>query len=77
MNKQRREALAKQIAPLEEVKSQLDDLLSEEQEAFDNMPESIQCSEKGEASSNAIGEIESAISSIEEAISNIENAQGE
>ena len=77
MNKQRREALAKQIAPLEEVKSQLDDLLSEEQEYKDNMPESLQNGEKGEAADNAISEIESAISSIEEAISNIENAQGE
>lgn len=44
----------------------LEELRDEEQEAYDNLPEGIQDSERGENMYNAIDNIESAISSIEE-----------
>lgn len=54
MNKQRRKELAeaiekleKAIAMLEEAKETVECVTEEEQEAYDNMPESLQCSERG------------------------------
>ncbi len=49
--------------------------MDEEQEAFDNLPESLQETERGEKMSNAIEQMDYAISSIEDAIDNIEEAQ--
>ena len=60
---------------MSEVLAELEGVLEEEQEAFDNMPESLQTSERGEISENAIGEIESAIENISDAIDSIENAR--
>lgn len=41
--------------------SELESILEEEQEAFDNMPESIQNSDRGEQSQEAINNMENAI----------------
>lgn len=55
MNKLRRKSLAEVIAKLEELDSlrqeameMLQQVIDEEQEAYDNMPESLQYSERGE-----------------------------
>ncbi len=69
MNKQRREKIAKALAVLEPLIASLDgvdleDVASEEREAFDNMPEGLQQSEKGQASSDAADTLESANESI-------------
>lgn len=68
MNKLRRTKLKTWKIKAETLKDELDTILSEEQEAFDNMPEGLQCSARGEASEEAIGLMEDAASSIEEAI---------
>ncbi len=47
MNKERRDRLSDVIASLEEAKDLLEDVKSDEQEAFDNMPEGLQSSERG------------------------------
>lgn len=47
---------------------------TEEEEAYDNMPEGLQGSEKGEAMENAIGSLEQAESGIEEATESISEA---
>lgn len=75
MNAERREKLDLQIAPLEAVKSTLEDLRDQEQEAFDNMPGSLQNGEKGEKAQEAVNTMDSAISHIEDAISDIETAK--
>jgi t-SNARE complex subunit (syntaxin) len=71
MNKKRRGRLEKLVGPLEDIKSQIETILEEEQEAFDNIPENLQDGEKGEKSQNVISSIESVIQSIDEAISSI------
>ena len=48
MNKTRRKWLEKTIATLEDQKLELESICEEEQEAYDNMPESLQESEKGQ-----------------------------
>lgn len=48
MNKARRKELAEIISLIEEARERLESVMEEEQEALDNMPESFQCSERGE-----------------------------
>lgn len=73
MNKQRRNEISKIVSELEILKSRLNDVLSEEQNVFDNMPENLQYSMRGEESQEAIDNIEEAVSDIEEAISLLED----
>jgi hypothetical protein len=47
MNKERRDRLSDVIASLEEAKDLLEDVKNDEQNAFDNMPVGLQCSERG------------------------------
>lgn len=49
----------------EEIKSQLEDIRDEEQDYFDNMPESFQIGERGALAQSAIDNLESAISDID------------
>ena len=67
MNMQRRKRIEKIGMTLEDLFEELQALQEEEQEAYDNMPESLQSSERGEAIYEAIGNLESAASSLEEA----------
>jgi uncharacterized coiled-coil DUF342 family protein len=72
MNKERRKAigaLLEQIAELQgkadDIKEQLESLKDEEQEYYDNMPESFQNGEKGEAANAAVEALENLLSDIE------------
>ena len=62
---------------LSELRDMIDMVLSEEQEAYDNLPESLQESERGEAMQAAIDAMESAMDSCEEAEESLEEAQGQ
>lgn len=75
MNNERREQIAKAIELLNEAQGLIESAKDEEQEYFDNMPESFQSGEKGEKAEGAIGDLESAFDSITDAISNLETAQ--
>lgn len=74
MNKQRRKQLADIIEQLESLKSELEEV-KEQEEAFENMPESLQESDRGERMQEAIDILDGACSSIEEAIDGITEAQ--
>ncbi len=67
MNNKRRKEIEKLEESISEVKNKLQNLLDEEQGAFDNMPESIQESERGEIMQEAIECMEAALCSLEEA----------
>lgn len=54
MNKARRAMLQKAIEAIDEARALIEECRELEQEAFDNMPESIQCSERGEQMENYI-----------------------
>ena len=75
MNKQRRMEIKNIIAELENIKTKLDNVFSEEQYAFDNMPENLQYSMRGEESQEAIDYMAEAVSNIEEAIDQLEDIQ--
>lgn len=71
MNNKRRKEIASVIRKIESVVS---DILAEEEEAFDNMPESLQYSERGDMSQEAQDNLSCAVDSLEEAISYLEDA---
>lgn len=60
---------------LQDINEDIDRILDDEMEAFDNLPETMHDSEKGQAMQDAIGEIENAIQSISEAIEALETAK--
>lgn len=67
MNKARRTAIKKVFEQLEELMATVEVIRDEEQDAFDNLPESFQSSERGETMEENIDTLDSAYNSIEEA----------
>ena len=59
MNKQRRKQIAAAIELIEQAQAILEEVIAEEQEAFDNLPEGIQASERGELMEEYIYTLES------------------
>lgn len=81
MNKSRRKRIAVAIRDLEKtikhnfidnyidfIKDEIEDILWEENDAYDNMPENLQYSIRGEESSEAIDNLQEAVDLLEEAI---------
>ena len=76
MNKARRKRITIVIRDLESIrdynfiesiKDEIEDILWEEQDAYDNMPESLQYSMRGEESSDAIDSLQEAVDALDEA----------
>jgi hypothetical protein len=85
MNNDRRKALAAVVKQLEafpdldELQGELETILDDEQEAFDNLPESLQQGERGQTMEAAINAMQEAIDmldcfSIEELTGHLETA---
>ena len=74
MNAKRRKKLVTAQDILEAVKERLEELLEEEEEARDNLPENLLNSERYERAEAACDNITDAIDSLEEAMSYIEEA---
>ena len=74
MNARRRKELGRLNGEIEMIIADLEELRDQEQEAFDNLPESLQYSEKGEKMEEVINYLDDAIVSIEDTISNIQEA---
>lgn len=72
MNKSRRAEIQKVIDALQELEAKIEELRDEEWEYYDNMPESIQSGEKGDAVTECVDTMDYAISSIQDAVSNLE-----
>ena len=65
MNKTRRKEIARAIELMEQAREILEAVRDEEQEAFDNMPESLQGSERGEAMEGYISTLEEVVGSLD------------
>lgn len=74
MNITRRKQLTKIWDKLEELKQEVTSLMDEEQEAFDNSPESIQEGERGTRMEEAIESLVEAEDYIQDAINSIEES---
>jgi hypothetical protein len=75
MNKQRRKEIAALRARLEDIKSEIETLQEAERDAFDNMPESLQASDKGQQSEAAADALSEAVDAIDGAIMAMETAE--
>ena len=76
MNKNRRDRLAKLSDQISDIMEKLEELRDEELEAFENLPESLNSSGRGETMQTAIGAMDDALSSLENADSRILDAMG-
>jgi prefoldin subunit 5 len=84
MNNTRRKQIDKVLASISDIRDSLrelvetvDGLMCEEQDAFDNMPEGLQGSEKGEKVEEAIYRLESSFQSIDQAVSCLDEAESD
>lgn len=72
MNKQRRKQILDIRNQLEQNINELQSVLDEEQYSYDNMPENLQFSMRGEEMEDAITTMEEAIESIQSALESLE-----
>lgn len=77
MNKSRRSRIDEIIQKIEDLTYDIDVLRDEEEECYENLPESIQLSDLGETMNDAITSLDDAISSLEEATDHLNEAKGE
>ena len=76
MNKMRRKEVENVIEILNDAVCQLESIVSDEQDAFDNLPEGLQCSERGEGMEENVNDMEDAVSTICDVISSLEDVVG-
>lgn len=72
MNKARRKQICEVIKNIEAIQNILDNILNDELDAYDSMPEGLQSSENGMTSEDAQESLEYAINTLEEAIMSLE-----
>ena len=75
MNNTRRKAIQQIIVHLTDLHADIEALRDEEQEAYDNLPESLQESERGEAMSTAVYNLDDAMDDLDLAIDALEEAK--
>lgn len=75
MNKQKRARLSEAHSLLGRAVSIVERAKDEEQDSFDNLPENLQSSERGELMEEAIDELQTAIDSINDAMEHIDCAR--
>lgn len=74
MNNTRRKAIQEIYERLEELMQDIEALQEEEQDAYDNLPESLQDGERGQAMQEAADNLEYAANSVQEALDYMEEA---
>lgn len=73
MNKARRNEIQKCIDELEDIKSRLESVRDDEYEAYNNLPEGLMYSEKGDTMQEYIDDLDSEIGNLEYTISNLQD----
>ncbi|HCT2524575.1 hypothetical protein [Pseudomonas aeruginosa] len=74
MNNARRRQLQQITAQLEDIREQIETLVSEEEEARDAMPESLQASNRGARMEEIVDQLNEAASGIEDAVAVLNEA---
>ena len=76
MNAQRRKAIEEVLNELADLRSRVDAIRGEEQDAYDNMPEGLKASERGQASEAAASALDGALTAFDEIESSLNEAMG-
>lgn len=66
MNKERRKKLEDLLGQLSTIKDEIEELKEAEQEAFDNLPDSLQQGERGQGMEGNVEILEDTVGSLEE-----------
>jgi hypothetical protein len=74
MNQERRKQINAIVSKMYDLQSEIESILSDEQEYLDNMPENLQDSPRAEAAQEAISSLENAQSNCDDVISSLEEA---
>jgi hypothetical protein len=74
MNNDRRKEINRAVSLLQEALAILETARDDEQDYYDNMPENLQNSDRGQMAEQAVSNLEESCSSLEEAISSAENS---
>ena len=77
MNKSRRARIDKILEKLEEINEELSSIQEEENDAYNNLPFSIQESERGEKMYESVYNLDAALGTIEEITDYLTEAKGE
>lgn len=72
MNKERRNLISDAVDELEAIKAKIEKVSTDEQDAFNNLPESFANGERGEKMQGNVECLEEAVSNIEEAIQQLQ-----
>lgn len=73
MNKSRAQQLRDLIGKIEYCKNELEKIKSDEEDAYESMPENLQGSYRGEESERIIDELDEILDDYEELIDNLNN----
>lgn len=76
MNNNRRKILKKAVLELDSLYDIISDVLSDEQDCLDNIPENLQGAERYEKMEDCVSLLDDVISSIDDARNNIEEIIG-
>lgn len=74
MNKQKRKRIGEAVTLIEQAKDIIEEVSGDEEETFENLPESLQYGERGEAMQTAVDNMQTAVGSLEEAVNSLEEA---
>lgn len=74
MNKQRRKRIEAVLNELEDLRSRIEEIHGEEQDAFDALPEGLQQSERGVAAEEAVSYLGDALTGFDEIYSALNEA---
>ena len=75
MNNKRRAVIDRAIAHLQAAQELVSDVLDEEQEALDNIPENLEGTDRYEKIENAVDSLEETSESIDSALSALDDAK--
>lgn len=68
MNKQRRKSIDEIASKMADLLSELESIIEEEQECYDNLPEGLQYSERGETMREGIDDLQNIYDDLENEI---------
>jgi hypothetical protein len=74
MNKNRRNRIVEIIDQINDVKNDIEDIISEERDAYDSLPESFQTGAKGDKIESAIAALDASNESLDKAIAKLNEA---
>lgn len=77
MNKQRRQEIEAIIKHLDDIKDRIETVKDDERESFENMPEPLQQSERGEQIDEAANALEQAYDEMDGIIDYLNEAMGQ